>query len=456
MYKDTINERNLCRQTVLYLIFAFFIVFSVFVALHLKPGIAPDEDAHFLFSKFYSETWGIPENSAQTIVTGWLTKDTPFVYHWLNGRIINIITSLFPSIQNDQLLTVLRLINVVYATLAMVCLYLTSKELIPNPWLQLLPVFLLANTLMWVFLAGAVSYDNLANLLCLAAILFFVRAYQGIDFQKNALFWIILILLGCLVKITLLPIAGLLVLFWTITGNLQKQITGMKSVRSGIELSLIIISVILIISNLLLYGGNLIKYGSFTPTCMEVMDSTTCSLDPMHVRHENLALPEKLTIAESIRQGYPNPLEYVFYSWIPNMLYRIFGILGHSSYFPSHIIIVFYILFVWYFMLAFKYLGKPTKLISGLAGIFVVYSTLLLVINYRSELVYGFRQIAMQGRYIFPVIGIAYIVIAIILEAVKNKSILWLTTSFTIFLFLISGPIKFLTKSQTIFLDWFK
>jgi len=456
MVQDAIDKKNHSQQIVFFIIMMVFVAFSIYVAIHLQPNIAPDEHSHFLFSKLYSETWGIPENSAQTIVTGWMTKDTPFFYHWLNGRIINIITSLFPSIQNDQLLTVLRLINVVYATLAMVCLYLTSKELIPNPWLQLLPVFLLANTLMWVFLAGAVSYDNLANLLCFAAILFFVRAYQGIDFQKNALFWIIMILLGCLVKITLLPIAGLLVLFWTITGNLQKQITGMKSVRSGIELSLIIISIILIISNLLLYGGNLIKYGSFTPTCMEVMDSTTCSLDPMHARYENLALPEKLSIAESIRQGYPNPLEYVFYSWIPNMLYRMFGILGHLSYFPSHIIIVFYMLFVWYFMLAFKYLGKLTKLICGLAGIFTIYSVLLLFLNYRNELVYGFRQIAMQGRYIFPVIGIAYILIALILEAVKNKTILWLTTGFTILLFLISGPIKFLTKSQTIFLGWFK
>jgi hypothetical protein len=113
-------------------------------------------------------------------------------------------------------------------------------------------------------------------------------------------------------------------------------------------------------------------------------------------------------------------------------------------------------LFVWYFMLAFKYLGRPTKLICGLAGIFAVYSVLLLFLNYRNELVYGFRQIAMQGRYIFPVIGIAYILIALILGEVKNKSILWLTTGFTILIYLISGPIKFLTKSQTIFLGWFK
>jgi len=90
-----------------------------------------------------------------------------------------------------------------------------------------------------------------------------------------------------------------------------------------------------------------------------------------------------------------------------------------------------------------------------LALLLLLYAGILLLMNYNSELVYGFKNIAMQGRYIFPVIGIATILMTRILEFVKSKTVLWLTVSMTILLFFVSGPIKFLVHSQTIFIDWF-
>lgn len=78
MVQDAIDKKNHSQQIVFFFIMVVFVAFSIYVAIHLQPNIAPDEHSHFLFSKLYSETWGIPENSAQTIVTGWMTKDTPF------------------------------------------------------------------------------------------------------------------------------------------------------------------------------------------------------------------------------------------------------------------------------------------------------------------------------------------------------------------------------------------
>ena len=368
---------------------------------------------------------------------------------------INIITLLFPSITDSQLLTVLRLTNVFYSTTAMILLYLTSKELIKNRWLQILPVFLLANTLMWTFLSGSVNYDNMANMFCFAAILFFVRAYKGKDFQKNSFLWIIMIALGCLVKYPVLPMAVLMALMWTITGKLKQQFTGLKNAWNEKMGILILVAGILTLSVIMLYGSNLINYRSLTPNCIDAMDAGTCALDPMAVRYHEQALPQKLTILESIRQGYPNPLEYIFYTWIPKMLVRIHGILGHLIYYPSHIIIVFYLLYVWYSMLGFKYYENSKVLSRGLTLLLLLYGGILLRMNYNSELIYGFKNIAMQGRYIFPVIGIAYILMGRIVEFVKSKAVFWLTISMTILLFFISGPIKFLVHSQTIFIDWF-
>lgn len=455
MDNDENNKMNLAAKAGLLLILVVFVAFSIFIALRLAPGIAPDEQQHFLLSKLYAETPGIPRDSDETIVTGWVVRGSPFLYYWLNARAINIVTAVYPAASDMQLLVVLRLVNVVLAAAAMVVLYLASKELIRNRWLQLLPVFLLANTLMWVFLAGAVSYDNLANLLSFAAILFFIRAYKEADFHKNAWLWIVMIALGCLVKYTLVPLAGLMVLIWAVTGKLKQQFMGLRTAWSEKRGVLVLMAALLTVAAGVLYGSNLVRYHSLIPTCADLMDTTTCALDPMLARYHDMALPEKLTIAQSIEQGYPNPLEYIFYSWIPNMLYRIHGILAHQSYFPAHVIIVFYILMIWYVMLGYKYLEHPGKLLGGLAVIFLGYAGILLIMNYNSELVYGFRQISMQGRYLFPVIGIAYIFSALILEAVKSKTAFWVTVGATILLFLLSGPIKFITHSQSVYWGWF-
>ena len=308
---------------------------------------------------------------------------------------------------------------------------------------------------MWTFLSGSVNYDNMANMFCFAAILFFVRAYKGVDFQKNSLLWISMIALGCLVKYPVLPLAVLMALMWAITGKLKQQLSGFKSawsVKGGI---LTLVAGILTLAVFMLYGSNLVNYRSLAPVCADALDSRTCLLDPMAVRYHEEALPQKLSIFESIRQGYPNPLEYIFYTWIPKMLVRIHGILGHLIYYPSHIIIVFYLLYVWYSMLGFKYYEHSKVLSRGLALLLLLYAGILLITNYNSELVHGFKNIAMQGRYIFPVIGIGYILMARVLEFVKSKAVFWLTISMTILLFFISGPIKFLVHSQTIFIDWF-
>lgn len=455
MDKTVANRRISIQQVALLLILAVFIAYSLFISLHLKTGIAPDESGHFLFSKLFSETWGIPKDSAESISTGWVITGRPFVYYWVNGRVINIITLLNPSITDVQLLTILRLTNVFYSTIAMILLYLTSKEMIKNRWLQILPVFLLANTLMWVFLSGAFNYDNMANMFCFAAILFFVRAYKGEDFQKNSLLWISMIALGCLVKYPILPMAVLMALMWTITGKLKQQFADLINAWNKKLGILTLVAGVLTLTVIIFYGSNLINYRSLTPTCLNLLDSGTCALDPMAVRYHEEALPQKLSILESIKQGYPNPLEYIFYAWIPKMLVRIHGILGHLIYYPSHIIIVFYLLYVWYSMLGFKNYENSKVLSRGLALLFFFYAGILLLTNYNSELVHGFKNIAMQGRYIFPVIGIAYILMSRILEFVNSKVVFWLTISLTIMLFFISGPIKFLVHSRTIFIDWF-
>jgi len=432
-----------------------FFTYSVFLALNLNQGIIPDEVAHFNFSRHYASTWGIPQDTPETYIHGWYIEQNPFLYYWLNGRALNLLNLILPSASDWQMLTFLRLLNSVYALGTVIFCYLLSKEIIKNKWWQLLPVFLLTNTLMFVFLSGGVNYDNLANLFCMAGLFYLTRLLNGSDFLLNTLGWMISICLGTLVKYPILPLALAMGIVWLVFTIKNRKALFPLKIQGPKVIGLTLFLAVLAVINLSIYGVNLVRYQSITPACTDLLNADQCELSPFEKRYDELALDHKLTITESIQQGYPNPLEYVFDSWIPNMMYRIFGILAHRSYFPSHIIIFFRLLLLWFVLLAVRYVRKPSFLTFSLTGIFLFYALILLYMNYNSELVYGFKQIAFQGRYLFPVIGIAYVLTGRLLECVPNRILRTLTLAATLTLFFAGGPIKFILHHNTIFQGWF-
>jgi hypothetical protein len=263
---------------------------------------------------------------------------------------------------------------------------------------------------------------------------------------------IISLLLASLIKYTVVPLILFILIFWVLA-IIRKKV----SLKGHERLSWVLVTIALILTsiNVYLYGHNLLKFQSLTPSCTDVLSVKQCNVNPFTVRDQQLGFGPKLSISESIAKGYPNPLEYIVYSWIPNMLYRIYGILGQVSYFPSHIIIFIYLLYFWYLLLAVRNIYRFPYVFSSLVLVLLSYCFVLLVMNYKSELQYGFKQIAMQGRYVFPVITIFYALLGYVLESTKSKLLRTFTFAITILLFLYAGPLKFLTKTNSIFLGWF-
>lgn len=437
------------------LVLVIFILTSSLIALNLREGIAPDEVAHFSFAKYFSTTFGLPKDTPETVAMGLEIQHNPFLYHWITGRVIQILRIVRPMAGDRTLLVVLRLMSSLMSAGSLIFLFLTSKLLIKNKWLQLMPVFLLINTLMFVFLSGAVSYDNLANLFSFAAIYFFTCTFLGKNYTKNSILMIISVGLACLVKYSALPLAFGLVSWWTYMALSRKnEILILKfEKRQGI---LILIALAVVVTNIALYGFNLITFRSVTPTCEQVIEKNLCQTSIFAKRYQELALPEKLSIEESIEEGYLDPVEYVFYSWIPNILYRIYGILAHVSYFPRHIIVLFYILYLSYLVIGVRVLSKkPNPIFVAFATLFFLYGIVLLRINYNSELIYGFKQIGMHGRYLFPVLGVFYILISKVLEKGRKIKFYWLLGFSTLALFLYSGPLSLIIHYSAIFKDWF-
>ncbi|MCU0484947.1 MAG: hypothetical protein MUC85_02435 [Anaerolineales bacterium] len=437
------------------LLLGIFLVYSTWLALNLQRGIIPDEPAHFFFSQHYASTWGIPKDTPETYAQGWYIEQNPYLYYWINARVLNAAQLIVPAISNWQKLVLLRLLSVLYAAGTVIFSYWLSKEFIKSQGWQLLPPFLLTNTLMFVFLSAGVNYDNLANLFSMAGLTFLARVFHRKDYLPNSLACLLSLSLGTLVKYPLLPLALAAGTAWLIFSlKYRKSLVPLR--RAGWQTVLLGAGVLVaLVANLLLYGVNLMKYQSVTPACLDLLTQAQCEISPYAVRHLELKLDHKLTIAESIELGYPSPLEYVIDAWIPDMLYRIYGILGHLSYFPRDVIIFFRLLFMWLLLLASRYLRRPSFAVLSITGIFLFYALVLLYINYNSELTYGFRQIAVQGRYLFPVMGAAYVLLAYTTQKVQNRTVRWLTLLWILILFFVSGPVKFLLYQNTIFAGWF-
>lgn len=443
-------------KIVLVLLLLIFSCYSVFIACRLNTGYIPDETYRYEVVKAFATTWGIPGDVPITLTTGEDLHRNPFLGYWIFGRILNIIDIFNPQGSEWQDLVGLRIANWLFSLGAVIFTYLISKAVIKNKWLQLLPVFMLTNTLMYVFISGGVSYDNPVNLLCAAGIFFFIRVLKKEDFVINSLWWMILISIGALIKHTVLPLALILVVFWIvfIIRN-RKEIKFAPLKKKWLTYSLMIVLLVFIGFNINLYGVNLIKFHSIRPSCNDTFSNEICQETVFVKRLKELGLSDKLSLSEALKQGNPDPIRYVFDEWIREMLKRVFGIMGEKNYFPI-VISYFHIALYWMIMLGFRYIRKPSFKILSLLGIFGFYSLVLIYMNYDSELVYGFNKyIALQGRYIFPVISIVYVLVSHILSNVSNKVIKFGTICLLVLLFLYGGPIRFIWYYKSVFADWF-
>jgi hypothetical protein len=138
------------------------------------------------------------------------------------------------------------------------------------------------------------------------------------------------------------------------------------------------------------------------------------------------------------------------------MIWRVFGIMGHKNYIPPALILTFYrLLLIWIILITIRYWKKPSFTIGSLFAIMVFYTIVLLGTNYNNELVTGFKHVAIQGRYIFPVVGIIYALMVYYFASIGNTILRRLTVGSTLLLFLIGCPVLFLTHYSSVFTSWF-
>jgi hypothetical protein len=441
-------------KIILAVILLIFFGFSIFIAFNIKLGIVNDEITHFDFSKQFSTTLGIPPELPEAYRYGVYITQRPYLFYWINGRVINIANFFSPSLSEFQQLVILRTVNTFYGLGTILFCYLFAKELIKDKWWQLLPPFLLSNTIMFVFLSGGVSYDNLTNLLSMAGLFFLARVFNHRPFLTNSLAWIICIGLGTLTKYAVLPLGLAMTLTWFVFMLKNKNKIFPIKLKGTKSIVLSALMIIVIMGNLAIYGYNLVVYNSLLPSCEDLLTKEKCEFDYYRLRNEKYGLEGKLTILESIRLGYPNPLHYLFY-WVIRIMNNTFGIGSHKSYQTMLRFVLHFILFFWTFSLAIVNKKKLSFKNISLILIFAFLFFTVFIMNYKSELNSGFAHFAIHGRYLFPVIGILYVMFTKAIMIIPQKAVRHSTLIFTLFTYLITGPLTFIYRYNAVFVDWF-
>lgn len=437
------------------LILAPFLVVSLWVAKSLGLGIAPDEPAHFLFIKHYASTLGFPQDTLETMRTGWYVHQNPFLYYWFNARVYALAKIVVPNLTDHQSLVIMRAVSALYSTGTLFFLYKTARLLFRKPWQQLLPAFLLANTLMFSFISGAVSYDNLANLFAAAAIYFLTRLMYGGSYARYSLLFLGTLLWGNLIKYPMTPLAFIGVAVWIAWSIKQRKLIGPQKLGFA-NIVLVLVVAVGLAYNAGIYGQNILRFQALTPACNQLYEPQQCALSPFQQRWEAWGVKDKPTLIESVRAGGPNPIGYFFDDWINLMLKSIYGILAHKNYEPTQMIPFLRLFWLAILFLGFRYIRQVDKTYFPLFLIMFFYLAVVFANNVNTELAYNYAHTGgLQGRYLFPVLGIAYLGVTKVIESINHRALRALVLAVTLALFIYSGPLKFALYWDNLFTGWF-
>lgn len=454
---DQLTKEAFCckKYYTLFLILAsgYFIFRMCYIAFSINHSIPPDEITHFGKVKIFSKSPFIPTDSPETYHLG-LISHTPNFYYFLLGKLLHL------NFFMDDLIF-LRLLNVLMTFGGVVYGYFWLKLFVSNRLILGLFYIMTTNTLMYTFLGGAVSYDNLTNLFAIMSI-YHLFAFIKSEKQVQLYLFILSVLFGALTKKTLLP----LILIETIVLLFVKKDSIVQIVRTGMAFrkkvnisQILLLSVIAILSfsNIQLYGVNLFKYKKIIPRMDQVIGLEQALQYRIFARNwivseykkGNVSYDEAVKKTSIIkhkgdRSGTlyllhhtkrislnPTPLKnrfYYFFSWCDIVFRGIYGIAAHGAMLQSPFDMSIYFC-VWIFGLTilirkWKFQKDWITYSVIIAGVYIL--VLMQYVNYRTYRHFEAILLALQGRYLFPVILPLYGLLSYHTVHYFSKKIQWL------------------------------
>lgn len=374
----------------------WFVLQATYYAANVDYGVFPDERAWVEISQCYAVSDGFRlENSEKTYHLGSVTT-IPYLYFLIAGKVLS-----FGEESLKGLLYNLRFFSILCAFATIVITYLLTKLITSNRFVSLAVLICLSNLPMFVFISAAASYDPWVNLLAvltsyLSVLYFKTRKYIYVSAS------FVCLLVGALSKITFLPFILVQVIITTGSSVYffwkdRRFLAESKTVGSVITTLFLLLFLGL---NLELYGANLLNYGAIRPSHESVLGKDIARTHHAITKRNYLY---SLTKTERKEIGVT---EYIP-KWLRVIEGRTLGIFGHESiYKPVNQI------FGYRFLLVLSVLGvilnfRQVLNNSAVFYLFVIsvsYAAFLFWFNYDFQTKLRVMGLAIQGRYLFPII----------------------------------------------------
>lgn len=478
----TLPSPHVLKRSVTILL-VYFGLRLLFFTGTISPYVPPDEHTHFELCKIFSKVFFLPQNSPETYEYG-LVTNIPWLYYWSMGKLLMLNIFGMPD------LLFLRLLNIPFAFATVYFAWRMLRLVTDDGLSQVLLIVAMTNTLMFTFLSAFVSYDNLTNLLAAMAVYYLLAFFKTRSGDRLAVS-LFCQMAGTLTKSSFLPLVLILNILLVIHEfkNYRVQpgtILVWFKTSSWLRMGLVIGISLGLALNIHLYGGNYIHYGNLTPEMSDVLSSDKAMQNRISARNmifsrfkegliskkEALAMTSQINhpgdrIATiHILENYSSlknkgfillgPLAYMVF-WVQEMSAGIFGVLGHLS-------ILNHGPTVWPFAVlgALTGLGilvrwRPSEsawLPSCLMVIAAFYGSFLMYgINYQIYLFFGALDLALQGRYLFPVLGPIYAVSSYYLPRLFRSGRLQLGVATAASVFFIASDFPYFLFHVTS--DWF-
>lgn len=411
-----------------YSVVAFLVVTSFWVAISSQYPMAFDEDFHLGIIKLYAESWS-PFGIIQTPdadIFGSVATDPSYLFHYLMSFPYRALT----AITNSETATVvgLRVINIALFTAALLVYrkVLLLAKVSPAITNVVLAVFVLIPVVP--LLAGQINYDNLLMLIVAVVLLWTVQIRERLHTTKQlpaktTSTLVILLVFASIVKYAFLPIAIGVVLYvcYEVTQaygqNKALPFTYVKEIRQfswllkGALVVVVLVGLGLFVQR---YGTNLVRYHDPVPDCAAVLNEERCSAYGPWGRDYRYSRDKA---GLEIR----GPIGYTAIDWSWGMWHRLFFTLAGPTNdyatrkplpIPSILAIVLVVfgamLLLWFGRSIFQ--QYPVFLLFLLVA--AVYVGALWLQQYQSY-VYTARPVAINGRYVIPLLPALGAIVAI-------------------------------------------
>lgn len=411
-----------------YGVIAFFLVTSFWVAISSLYPMAFDEDFHLGLIKIYAESWS-PFAITQTPeadIFGSVVTDPSYLFHYLMSFPYRALT----AITHSETATVigLRIINIALFAAALLVYrkVLSLAKVSPAITNVVLAVFVLIPVVP--LLAGQINYDNLLMLIVAVVLLWTIQIRQQLRTTKQlpakiTCALILLLLFASLVKYAFLPIAVSVVLYIcyeivraykqnkALSSTYVKEVRQFSWLLKGVLVVTVLVGLGLFVQR---YGTNLVRYHDPVPDCAAVLNEERCSAYGPWGRDYRYS-QDKAGL--EIR----GPIGYTAIDWSWGMWHRLFFTLAgptndYATRKPLPIPSILAIVLITFGVLLLLWFGRSILRQYPVLGLFLLVGTVyigaLWLQQYQSY-VYTGRPVAINGRYLIPLLPALGAIIAV-------------------------------------------